>query len=170
MHLSSILSFGAVASVAYANSLPVVSVASDSISTIKNVLSEYCIILDTKKYSDLSKIYTPDAVANFTTIGLGVLSGLPAIEAAMNTSLFGIPTQHGMTTSYVSDISETGANATSYYTLQQFGTGNNTGQLFTVWGKWVDQLVYDNSTWKVKTRDVVAMGGPLIGNFIVPTH
>lgn len=110
MHLSSILSFGAVASVAYANSF---SVASDSISTIKNILSEYCIILDTKKYSDLSKVYTSDAVADFTTIGLGVLSGLPAIEAAMNKSLFGIPTQHGMTTSYVSDISEKSANATS---------------------------------------------------------
>lgn len=113
MHLSSILSFGAVASVVAASSFPGSSVALDSISTIKNILSEYCIILDTKKYSDLSKIYTSDAVADFTTIGLGVLNGLPAIESAMNTSLFGIPTQHGMTTSYISDISEKSANATS---------------------------------------------------------
>ncbi|KUJ14366.1 uncharacterized protein LY89DRAFT_686845 [Mollisia scopiformis] len=170
MRFLSILSLAIAASSAQASTFPGYSFTTEPTSEIKNVLSHYCIILDTKTYSDLSKVYTSDAVADFTTIGLGVLKGLPAIETAMNASLFGIPTQHGMTTSYVSDISEKSANATSYYTLQQFGTGNNTGQLFTVWGKWVDELVYDNSTWKVKNRQVVAMGGPLIGNFIVPTH
>ncbi|KAE8441259.1 hypothetical protein EG329_005560 [Mollisiaceae sp. DMI_Dod_QoI] len=170
MRLSSIFSIAVAASLAQASTFPGSSYTLDPISSIKNVLSHYCIILDTKTYSDLSIIYTSDAVANFTTIGLGVLNGLPAIESAMNASLFGIPTQHGMSTSWISGFDDKSANATTYYTLEQFGTGNNTGQLFTVWGKWVDQLVYDNSTWKVKNRQVVAMGGPLIGNFIVPTH
>ncbi|KAH7317597.1 SnoaL-like domain-containing protein [Rhexocercosporidium sp. MPI-PUGE-AT-0058] len=141
----------------------------DPAAEIRNVLAHYCLILDTKTYSDLSSVYTPDAIANFTTIGLGVLSGLPAIQKAMNSSLFGIPTQHAMTTSYISDIKKNEANIITYYTLEQFGTGERAGQLFTVWGKWEDQLVNDGG-WKVKNRQVVAMGGPLIGSFVVPSH
>ncbi|KAL5331650.1 hypothetical protein ACEPPN_001185 [Leptodophora sp. 'Broadleaf-Isolate-01'] len=125
-----------------ANAKTLHTISLDPAAEIRNVLAHYCIILDTKTYSDLSSVYTPDAIANFTTIGLGVLSGLPAIQKAMNTSL---------------------------YTLEQFGTGAKAGQLFTVWGKWEDQLVNDDG-WKVKNRQVVAMGGPLIGNFVVPTH
>ncbi|EKD21559.1 hypothetical protein MBM_00672 [Drepanopeziza brunnea f. sp. 'multigermtubi' MB_m1] len=142
----------------------------DPASDIRNVLAHYCIILDTKTYSNLASVYTSDAVANFTTIGLGVLIGLPAIEAAMNASLYGIPTQHGMTTSYLADIQKKSAKAITYYTFEQFGTGTKAGTLFTVWGKWVDELVNGNDGWKVKNRQVVAMGGPLIGSFVVPTH
>lgn len=43
------------------------------------------------------------------------------------------------------------------------------GQLFTVWGKWEDKLANDDG-WKVTFRQVVAMGGLLIGNFVAPSH
>jgi hypothetical protein len=75
--------------------------AVDPTAEIRNVPAHYCIILDTKAYSNLSTVYTSNAVANFTTIGLGLLNGLPAIETVMNASLYGIPTQHAMTTSYI---------------------------------------------------------------------
>lgn len=113
MRLLSIFSVFTAVSLARGNTFPGYSFTSDPTINIKNVLSHYCIILDTKTYSDLSSVYTSDAVANFTTIGLGVLSGLPAIQTAMNASLFGIPTQHGMTTSYVSNVEEKSADATS---------------------------------------------------------
>jgi hypothetical protein len=44
---------------------------------------------------------------------LGLLNGLPAIEAAMNASLYGIPTQHAMTTSYIADIQNNTATTTT---------------------------------------------------------
>lgn len=83
----------------------------DPAAEIRNVLAHYCIIFNTKTYSDLFSVYTSDAIANFTTIGLGVLHGLPAIEKAMNSSLFGIPTQHAVTTSYISEIKKNEASA-----------------------------------------------------------
>ena len=112
MRLSSLILLAVSVYTANVNSWPLFSLTDPSIE-IKNVLSHYCIILDTKTYSDLSQIYTSDAVANFSTIGLGVLSGLPAIESAMNASLFGIPTQHAMTTSYISGVDSHSANATT---------------------------------------------------------
>jgi hypothetical protein len=85
----------------------------DPSAGIRNVLAHYCIILDTKTYSNLSLVYTQDAFANFMTIGLGLLNGLPAIEAAMNASLYGIPTQHAMTTSYIAEIQNNTATTTT---------------------------------------------------------
>jgi hypothetical protein len=59
------------------------------------------------------------------------------------------------------------------YTLEQCGTENKTGQLFTVWGTWEDTLVLGLEGcdgWRITNRRVVAMGGPLIGTFVTPTH
>ncbi|KAL2065718.1 hypothetical protein VTL71DRAFT_3388 [Oculimacula yallundae] len=140
-------------------------------SSIRNVLAHYCIILDTKTYPSLSEVYTSDAVANFTTIGLGVLNGLPAIQKAMNVTLGDIPTVHEMTSSWIYDVDVKGGEAkgVTYYTLQQFGTGEQAGRLFTVWGKWEDKYVFDDG-WKIQNRQVLLMGGPLIGHFEVPAH
>jgi hypothetical protein len=59
------------------------------------------------------------------------------------------------------------------YTLEHFGAGNKTGQLFTVWGKWEDTLVFGLEgcdSWRITNRQVVVMGVPLAGMFVTQTH
>ena len=55
-------------------------------------------------------------------------------------------------------------------TAETYGTGNNigqnnTGQLFSIWLKYEDQFVHTNGSWRIKYREAVIMGTPLIGNF-----
>ncbi|EED18845.1 hypothetical protein TSTA_125590 [Talaromyces stipitatus ATCC 10500] len=169
MRFLSILSAAVVVSVSRAQNLSALE-KTLAITEIKNVQSLYGTIIDAKTMKDLSRVFTEDAVANYTVLGIGILTGLPLIIEGMTISQAHDVTQHAMTTSYVDVLDENNANSTAYLTAETYGTGNNigannTGQLFTLWLKYEDQFVRTNGSWKIKNRNAVIMGTPLTGNF-----
>ena len=84
-----------------------------AITEIKNVQSHYGAIIDAKTMDDRSQVFTSDGVAEFTSLGIGVLTGLPMIIEGMTISQAHDVTQHAMTTSYVEVFNETSANSTA---------------------------------------------------------
>ncbi len=65
----------------------------ESWQQISNSLSIYCFALDSKNYTILDDVFTPDAVAYFPS-PLGIMNGSAAIKADLNWDLENITTQH----------------------------------------------------------------------------
>ena len=114
MRFSSIMSAAAAACVALCLSSPLSELQTMlAITEIKNVQSHYATIMDAKTMDDLSQVFTPDGVAEYTSLGIGVLTGLPLIIEGMAISQANVVTQHAMTTSYVEVFDEENANSTA---------------------------------------------------------
>ncbi|KAL9618225.1 MAG: hypothetical protein Q9160_007059 [Pyrenula sp. 1 TL-2023] len=84
--------------ICFASSVLRVSLATNASSpsayfAISNTLSVYCYLLDSKNFTGLSAVFTPDVVANFPE-PLGVMSGVNALAMGLNQSLFGVESQH----------------------------------------------------------------------------
>jgi len=84
-----------------------------AITEIKNVQAHYGTIIDAKTMNDLSQVFTLDGVAEYTSLGIGVLTGLPKIIEGMTISQAHDVTQHAITTSYVEVFDENSANSTA---------------------------------------------------------
>jgi len=78
---------------------------------IHHTLSTYPLAIDSKNFGLLSQVYTPNAVANYST-GTGVLNGLPNIETTLQTLLAPVITQHLLGTTKI-DIAANGSMANS---------------------------------------------------------
>lgn len=123
----------------------------EAIVEITQVYALANLLLDEKKYSDLSLVITEDAefissVASF--------SDLPALEEYSRARFLNKITLHVFANLYVYDISATKASAAVNEILVFFGQGNFTGQTFTTYGGFSDTLVKENGSWKISARTV----------------
>jgi hypothetical protein len=83
-------------------------IAQDAYNAIRNTLAHYPLAIDEKEFSDLSLVFTPNAVANYSA-PLNVLTGLPMIEFVLESSLAVVSTQH----SYGTQLIEVYGNKTA---------------------------------------------------------
>lgn len=84
------------------------AVAQDDYNAIRNTLAHYPLAIDGKQFSDLSLVFTPDAVANYSA-PLNVLTGLPMIESVLEADLRPVSTHH----SYGTQLIEVYSNRTA---------------------------------------------------------
>lgn len=99
------------------------------ILAIRNTLALYPLAIDSKNFSSLSLVFTPDVSANYST-PIGVLSGLKSVETTLEALLKPVTTQHSYGTQFVDTLaSEVEARSVTYYTASQFGTGAFEGQV-----------------------------------------
>ncbi|KAK6437604.1 hypothetical protein LTR95_006202 [Oleoguttula sp. CCFEE 5521] len=136
---------------------------------IRNTLSRYCIALDTKDFSLLGRVFTPDVIAKYP---FGpALEGVPAIQAKISDRLKHITSQHALTTQTIEIAADgTTAETTTYFTGIHFGQGKWKGQQVTAWGRYVDHFVKvkldavedvlpgATGTWLIDKRETVFMG------------
>jgi len=94
------------------------------------------------------------------------LTGLAAVETALEASLAPVTTQHALSTFAVVDLGESDAQSITYYTASHFGQGSATGQVLYAYGQYVDNWVIEDGEWKVARRQLNYMG-PFIGNVSV---
>jgi hypothetical protein len=74
--------------------------AQDAYNDIRNTLAHYPLALDGKRFADLSLVFTPNAVTNYSA-PLNVLNGLPMIEATLEAALRLVSTQHSYGTQLI---------------------------------------------------------------------
>lgn len=128
---------------------------------IRNTLNTYPLAIDSKNFSLLSSVFTPDAIANYTA-PLGVLTGLPAIASTLQQSLETVMTQHALSTQVIEMLGHGRANTTTYYTASHFGVGVWEGEVAYAYGRYEDELVCvrggeEPCLWRVQTRTLVYM-------------
>ena len=74
--------------------------AQDAYTSIRNMLAQYPLAIDGKQFENLSLVFTPNAVANYSA-PLNVLTGLPMIEATLEAGLRPVSTQHSYGTQLI---------------------------------------------------------------------
>ena len=130
-----------------------------ALEQIRNTLGLYPLCIDGKNFDALDRVFTPNAVANFST-PIFVLSGLPAIQARLQETLALVDTQHSYGTQVV-EIRHGGceAVAVTYFIASHFGRGAHVGGVLYAYGQYQDTLVKISRTgeWRIKERNLVYM-------------
>ncbi|KAF2810137.1 uncharacterized protein BDZ99DRAFT_305394 [Mytilinidion resinicola] len=131
---------------------------------IQNVISRYCVALDSKEFERLAEVFTTDVDATYPFPG-GDLKGIEALESKIRARLGKVVTQHALTTQIIT-FNDDGksASAETYFTGSHFGHGAFEGQVITAYGKYMDQLVCcegaapgmpgASGLWLIKKREV----------------
>lgn len=96
---------------------------------IRNTLAHYPLAIDGKNFAALDLVFTQHVVANYSE-PLGVLTGLPAVVSALESSLSPVGTQHAFSTQVIEILAgEVEARSLTYYTASHFGQGDYYGQV-----------------------------------------
>jgi len=127
-----------------------------SLDAIKNTLALYPLAIDGKDFSALSRIFTPDAVANYSA-PLDILTPLSIISSTLQTSLAPVTTQHSYGTQVVQLFGPCVARCVTYYTATHFGVGVYEGEVLYAYGQYRDVLVLGNQGWRIKERTLAYM-------------
>ncbi|KAF3039142.1 hypothetical protein E8E12_002972 [Didymella heteroderae] len=123
----------------------------DDIEIIRQTLHFYALILDSKIFPLLDRVFTPSATANYSGLA-GIFNGLPAIETFLAGSLADYPkTQHLISNHIIDVCAPKNAISQTYFQATHFP--NTTAGIFTayvthqdIWEKTQDgwRIVYSN--------------------------
>lgn len=100
----------------------------DTVAQILNTLSLYPLSIDGKDFNSLSRVFTEDAIANFSA-PVGVLTPLTAIKAGIEKQIATVDTQHAYGTQIVEVLDACSARSVSYFTASHFGRGSYLGEV-----------------------------------------
>ena len=127
---------------------------------IRETISRYAIAIDSKNFGLLSDVFTQDAVVKY---GLpppnDTVKGLPAIQDLLRFELNNKVTQHTLSTTLIDFVDERSPNSTAYLVANYLGQGNLTGQFLGVYGRYLDNWVYQKGSWLIKERQLVLFVG-----------
>ncbi|KAF2155864.1 hypothetical protein K461DRAFT_274902 [Myriangium duriaei CBS 260.36] len=143
---------------------------------IKNVLSLYCVALDTKDFSLLHEVFTQDVEAIYP---FASMFGVEEIIYRISRRLAPTTSQHALTTQHINfppststkqkrksgSKGPTSASVMTYFTATHFGKGQWTGKTLTTYGKYIDELVMVGDDddqedelgvghWRIRRREV----------------
>lgn len=121
------------------------------IETIRQTLHFYALVLDSKTFPLLDRVFTPTATANYSGLA-GILEGLPAIQTFLAGSLADYSKTQHLISNHIIDVCAS-KNAVSQTYFQATHFPNTTVDIFTayvthqdVWEKSQDgwRIVYSN--------------------------
>jgi hypothetical protein len=123
----------------------------DDIETIRQTLHFYALVLDSKAFPLLDRVFTPTATANYSGLA-GIFEGLPAIQTFLAGSLADYPKTQHLIGNHIIDVCAS-KNAVSQTYFQATHFPNTTAGIFTayvthqdIWEKTRDgwRIVYSN--------------------------
>jgi hypothetical protein len=134
--------------------------------SIRQTLSLYAHTIDSRNYTFLSSVFTPDAIANYSA-SLGVLTGLESIESTLASGLAQFTgTQHLLGSQSIRLCGKDKAISVSYFRAAHFLPRNSTGDVLDVaglqsvlfaYGQYQDSWVKRGGGWRVAYRNLVFM-------------
>lgn len=124
---------------------------------IRNTLAIYPFAIDGKNFDALSKVFTTDAVANYSA-PLNVLTPLSAIQSVLESSLTCVTTQHLLGTQWIDILSPLAAESVTYFRAAHFGKGAAADQVYYAYGQYQDNWARQgDGTWRIVHRNLVYM-------------
>ena len=137
----------------------------DRLSDYENILNlnaDYAYLLDDLNFAAFDRIFINNATYQIKPPVAPIAKGLPSIEAALaRLAPPGTISQHAITTQEISVTqhsyaSSPTAEGLSYVTGVYFGSGNLTGQIVTIYGRFEDTYVKTSQEvhggWRIATR------------------
>lgn len=136
---------------------PEVYTDAGTIEAIRNTLAIYPFAIDGKNFDALSKVFTTNAVANYSA-PLNVLTPLSTIQSVLQTSLACVTTQHLLGTQWIDIISPVSAKSVTYFRAAHFGKGQTEGQVLYAYGQYQDNWERQlTGSWRIAHRNLVYM-------------
>ncbi|KAF8073851.1 hypothetical protein FPV67DRAFT_1738507 [Lyophyllum atratum] len=174
MHITRFLICLALAVATRATISPTDSSYAPSVLAVQDTVNRYPLALDSKvvavkvdptNFESLSNVFTRHVVADYSP-PLGILTGLASIQNTLSDALVIVTTQHALTTQVVTLVSKSLANTTTYFTATHFGVDGSifARQVYTVYGRYEDQLVLTKQGWRINKRNVIYTGSAVFGN------
>lgn len=132
---------------------PIKSSQLDDIETIRQTLHFYSLVLDSKAFPLLDRVFAPTATANYSGLA-GIFEGLPAIQSFLAGSLAPYAkTQHLISNHIIDVCASKSAVSQTYFLATHFPNTTSTDSVFAayvthqdVWEKTKDgwRIVYSN--------------------------
>lgn len=136
---------------------PEVYTDAGTIEAIRNTLAIYPFAIDGKNFDALSKVFTTNAVANYSA-PLNVLTPLSSIQSVLQTSLACVTTQHLLGTQWIDILSPVTAKSVTYFRAAHFGKGETEGQVLYAYGQYQDNWERQlTGSWRIAHRNLVYM-------------
>ncbi|KAL9026912.1 MAG: hypothetical protein Q9196_004495 [Gyalolechia fulgens] len=130
--------------------------SAEDVTSIQQTLALFPVAVDLKQFHLLDAVFSPDATANFS--GRSVTVGASAIKLYLSKLASGVISQHNLGTLYVNMTGPHSAAAYNWLHGTFFGTGNATGQSFSNFGYYKDDLVRRHGRWYIQNRVLVNFG------------
>lgn len=138
---------------------PEVYTDAGTIEAIRNTLAIYAFAVDGKDFDALSKVFTTDAIANYSA-PLNVLTPLKTIQSVLSKSLGCVTTQHLYGTQRIDVLSPITAKSVTYFRAAHFGKGDKGNEVDYAYGQYQDNWQRQSTgTWRIIHRNLVYMVG-----------
>ena len=117
---------------------------------VVDVCITYALALDSRDWTLLRTCFTPDAVAEYE--GLGEKRGMDAIEETCRGALEPLKASQHFLGNHLVSIQGDEATSTCYLQAQHVKKGLPGGELYTVAGRYDDDLVRTPAGWRISRR------------------
>ena len=124
---------------------------------IQQVYVRYCEIVDSKRFDEMSEVFTADCVGDYTqALGPGVISpDRASLIASMHANLGEDSncgaTHHNVMNFRIEVDGDRASAKVNYYAVHR-GSGGYDGALYSMWGQYADELVRTAAGWRVARR------------------
>lgn len=123
---------------------------------VHRVYLDYCDVIDEKRFDDLDQVFTPDCVGDYRDTQGVVIEGLAPLVAGLHENMgpgstCG-PTHHNVLNLRIDAADESRASAQVHFYAVHQGVGSMAGALYTVWGRYDDELALTERGWRVTRR------------------
>lgn len=121
----------------------------DDLREIVDLTHAYCYAIDDKRYEELRSVFTPDARTDYGTVQC---DGIDEIIAKVEGSTSHMDaTMHTVSNHRVAIDGDT-ATAACYLHAQHLKRGLESGELYTIGGRYEDDLVRTAAGWRIAFR------------------
>jgi 3-phenylpropionate/cinnamic acid dioxygenase small subunit len=127
----------------------------DDRRNIEAVVFRYATLLDTKRYAQLTEVFTPEATANY--VGMAECKGVEAIIGLVSGVLDRCGNTQHLLGNVQIDVQGDHATASCYLQAIHVGLGDYSDQLLTVWGEYRDRLVRTAAGWRIAYRELTTL-------------
>jgi hypothetical protein len=122
---------------------------------IRCVYLDYCDAIDEKRFGDLDQVFTADCEGDYRDTHGQVLHGLaPLVERLHRNMGPGSTcggTHHNVLNFRINSDSRHASASVHFYAVHE-GIGPMAGRLYSVWGRYEDELTRTSAGWRISRR------------------
>jgi hypothetical protein len=123
---------------------------------VQRVYLDYCDVIDEKRFDDLDQIFTSDCEGDYRDGGGVVMIGLTELIAGLHRNLGPGSTcggtHHNVLNFRIDALDESHAETRVHFYAVHRGAGAMSGELYSVWGCYRDQVVLGPDGWRIAKR------------------
>jgi hypothetical protein len=122
---------------------------------IRRLYVRYCDVIDSKEFDRLDEVFTQDCLGDYRDSHGTVQEGLAPLIAHLHANLGSAstcgPTHHNVLNFRIDPDGDTATGVVHFYAVHR-GLGAMEGKLYTVWGRYEDELTRTEHGWRISRR------------------